>query len=380
MTTVQIWEPRDSRWPVRTWRDLMSVPHRGFGDWRQGIRTALATGLAFLIASHLGPGNASILAALVAALGSQLTPLGTFAAISQQVLGAWCGLIIALLGLTVFGSVTLPAVMAVGLVAMLVAQILPVGPLGKGQVLILTFYVLTVSNLQNAYQLAPWQALAILVGGLSAMLVSLAWPSRFPILKLENSAKALVDQIRAALSTTASQLRTSAGTELDIHEHHEFREVGDALVPRVLAGDLAAAQGRESAVWNWQAQGRLSRLDRLEDKWDWLGTIQGPLRALVQVIDDLYDHSDRYSPLLDRNALVAILEETRSLFEVAAGSSHTGDIAKASDRLAVRIEDARRAVVAEAPDGNRSDPIVIGSLELLDRLDVLRGNITVIPH
>ncbi|MEI8083991.1 MAG: hypothetical protein WCI74_19305 [Actinomycetes bacterium] len=380
MADAKIWTPRDSRWPVRTWRDLISVPHRGFGDWRLAIRTGLAIGLAFLVAKHVGPDRIPFLAVLYAAQGSQLTGLGTFSAVTQQVLGAWCGLMLGVVGLLVFGSVTIPGVILVGGVAMLVAQFLPTGSVGKAQVLIMAAYVYCISGLIGNYGNAGWIALDVLLGAASAMILVLVWPSGFPIRHLEDACKALIEQIRAAISTTAIQLRDSAGTRLDIHEHHDFRATGNALVPTVRAGDMEAAFGRDAAVWNWRAQNRLSRLDRFEDKWDWLGSIQGPLRSLVNVIDELYDHSDRHPPLLDRAALVGILEETRSLFEVAAGTSHQGDIAKASQRLANKIDVARSDVLAGAPLGDVRDPMVVGSFGLLDRIDTLRGLITHVPH
>jgi len=377
---AKIWTPRDSRWPVRTWSDLISVPHRGFGDWRLAIRTGLAIGLAFLIAKHVGPERVPFLAALYAAQGSQLTGLGTFSAVSQQVFGAWCGLLLGVVGLLAFGSVTIPGIMVVGVAAMLVAQFLPTGSVGKAQVLIMATFTYCISGLAGNYVNTAWVAFDILLGAATAMVLVLAWPSGFPIHHLEDACKALIDQIRAAISTTAIQLQDSAGTRLDIHEHHDFRAIGNDLVPTVRAGDLEAAAGRDAAVWNWRAQNRLSRLDRFEDKWDWLGSIQGPLRSLVKVIDDLYDHSDRHPPLLHRSALVGILEETRSLFEVAAGTSHQGDIAKASQRLANKIEDARSDVLASSPAGDVQDPMVVGSFGLLDRIDTLRGLITHVPH
>ena len=257
-------------------------------------------------------------------------------------------------------------------------SILPIGPLGKVQVLILTFYTYIV-GMDNPYEVAPWRAVDVLLGGAAAIVLALVWPSRMPLRHLLSAGEQLGSQIRTALLTTATGLAGSSGTRLEMEEHHAFRAAGDALVGGVRAGDLAAAQGRESAVWNWRAPRQMQELERLEARWAWLGQVQAPLRVLIRVIDDLYDHRDRHPPLLARQTLISLMDDMRSVFDVAFGPGGTREPGNASAQFSEGLQIAEQNVLQAAPTAHLTDPMVISSLGLIDHLQIVEAQITRAP-
>jgi uncharacterized membrane protein YccC len=264
-----------------TSREAQRVRERGRSAAVRAIRLTGAAVAAFLVAELVGLDDPPpIIAALTALIVVQVTLTGTVVNSLQRVASVVCGVLVALVFVSVVGLSWWSLGLLVG-ASIVVGQLLRLGP-QLVEVPISAMLVLGVGYLGEAETVALGRILETLVGSAVGLLVNLAVPPAVASRYAGQALKKLADEIAGLLDHASAEIPRGLYPDVARRWLDDARRL-NRHVPRV---DRALAHAEESRQLNLRALARRDSGVGLRDGLEALEHCSVTVRSLFRSVHD----------------------------------------------------------------------------------------------
>lgn len=345
----------------------LTAARGGLGNWKLMIRTAIATTLAVIFGEAISPSDTPIMAALSAMMVVQSSAFATIGTTVQRIIATTVGVIVASIYVNIFGASMLVYAFGV-LLALMLANLMPLGDSARSQVAISMLVVLTAGP--GEWINDAGRVIDTIVGGLIAMAVVLIYP---PKPNLKEARTALANWYEAvALQLEAMAAGIGRGP-VPRGERHEF--VAESFSLQDLDGRARSSflEAVESIQFNPRAHREVAdQLDTLERDMRWITSVTIQTRALSGEVDRLYDREGGAPPALPVESLSALLVGVARLLR---SEVHPNVRRSTIDRRARRVQSAIAEASGFVMFGRHDVNDVLQSLALLGRIDSLARTI-----
>ena len=357
----------DDLLPGENLSGALKIRPAGIGSFKHIARVAIASTIAWLIATNLSQSTLGIFAPITTLLVVQASPWSTLAISAQRIVGTGLGVLgasvwVNLLGLTWW-------TFALGLViSLVIARLLPFSLGGQIQIPIAVIFVMAIGP--NSMNQDLWRVLDVGIGGVVGIIAVLVWPPKPPLDQFLSTLATFRDDIYEVLIA----IRNESGTDIHSRVHGYIQSARELRNGAVTAREQLT-QVSQSTHANMRAGDLPSRIPQLALSLRRLLGLAIQVRGLAGAADVLYDR--RQAPALAPEQLQVLVNALLDQAYLAMGSPGqaivlAGDSGALESSLLTRdIRQMASDVVAESGDVSS----VLESIALIGRFDFLRRQI-----